>query len=328
MKSLSGERLRGHSIGVTGGFGALGRCLVGKLASVGVQRLRVLDSQRRPTHGLACVEFLEHVQGDVRNADACERLAQGCEMVFHLAAQSHAPTAQNGPAETMAVNVAGTVQLLEACRRGGVRQVIFASSGQVYGIAAGSVPVGEDVVPVPHTLYGASKLAAEAILTGYASAFGLVGVVARLANLYGSQSSPETVVGRALGQASRGDPLSFAALSPVRDFITFADAAEGLIRLAEASCDRAGRYVVNVGSGRGTSIREMAEVLAGLVHREPSNRLEIQELGTAVHDPLPTLVLNPSRLRDLTGWTPPTRLQDGLRMALTELTDSLFRNAG
>ena len=312
------QGLRGRRVGVTGGFGALGRVLIPRVLSAGAERVTVLDRHACALNSMAGLP-VTHVAADLRDADACRRLAAECDTVFHLAAVPHVGEAQSEPGEAMDVNVTGTARLMDACR-GRVRQVVFASTGQVYGLAAGPRPVAEDTPPKPHTLYAATKLAAETVVGGYAGAYGMAGVIVRMANLYGAGASADTVIGRALRHAVRGEALTFTSVTPARDFVTLADAAEGLCRLAGATAGQVGALIVNLASGQATSVKEMAEQLAAIVESEGAPRPEIRVQEPPSVDPVPVLVLDPAKLRALTDWVPPTSLAQGLRAALRELS--------
>lgn len=313
------QGLRGRRAGVTGGFGALGRVLVPKLLASGASHVTVLDRHACAPASMAGLP-VTHVPADIRDAGACRRLAEESDLIVHLAGVPHVGEAQSEPGEAMDVNVTGTARLMDACRGRRARQVLFASTGQVYGLAAGAQPMAETTLPRPHTLYAATKLAAETIVGGYAGAFGLAGVIVRLANLYGAGASADTVIGRALRHAVRGEALSFTSVTPVRDFVTLSDAADGLCRLAGATAGQAGALIVNLASGQGTSVKTMAEQLAEIVASDGAARPEIRVQEPPSMDPVPVLVLDPARLRALTGWAPSTPLAHGLRDALRELT--------
>lgn len=172
---------------------------------------------------------------------------------------------------------------------------------------------------MPVSVYAASKLAGEAVIQGYAANYELSCDIARLSNLYGASFGAETVIGRALRQVVSGEPIALRNLEPVRDFIHADDVVEALVRLAAAGDDRSGCRIVNVSTNQGVSVREMAQALANIAVEQGWGYPEIVQTGDSRDELVPRLILDNSRLRELTGWMPRITLQQGLRVALQEL---------
>jgi nucleoside-diphosphate-sugar epimerase len=296
---------------VTGAAGRLGSRLVHRLLAAGAARVVAFD--RRPV--TAADPRMVTLAGDLVSADDVGRAVAGCDVVFHLAGFTSAARSIEEPSACLEANVLGTVVLLSACRAAGPRRVVFTSTSLVYRPSGGR-PVAEDHPVEPRSPYAVSKLAAEAACAGYAAAFGLSVDVLRLANLYGAGDPPDTVLGRALAQARRGDVVSLRDLAPVRDFLHADDAVEGLIRVASAG-DEPGCRVLNLSTGRGTSIREMAETLVGVVRDHGGRALELREEAPGAAPPA-DLVLDNARLRQRTGWVPVVTPAEGLARAWRE----------
>jgi nucleoside-diphosphate-sugar epimerase len=250
--------------------------------------------------------------GDLlREADLDAALA-GVGTVFHLAARTAVEESFRDPAAHFRTNGQGTFELLAACHRQGVRQVVFASTGHVYG-APLELPVPETHPTSPLSPYAASKLAAEAGLQAYARACGLAVEVARISNLYG-MDNPDTVVDGALRQARRGEGIVVRHLEPVRDFLHVDDAVEGLLRLAGAGGEP-GCRIVNLSTGRGTSVGQMLEALVGVVRTEGGRALPFRASDRENGDAIPELVLANGLLKKRTGWAPAITPEEGLRRA-------------
>lgn len=299
----------GETASVTGAAGRMGSRVAAALRRRGAAVV-AFDRQAVPAEA-----GLRTVSGELSGADALRRALEGCTRVFHLAALALPADSFARPGAYFRVNATGTFALLEACRDAGVRRVVFTSSCLVYGTPLRQ-PVPEDHPLDPCSPYAASKVAAETALVAYAGACGFSVDIARLGNLYGAQDPPETVVGRALGQARRGGPVRLRSLRPVRDFLHVDDAVEALVRLAEAG-DEPGARVTNVGSGRGVSVGELAETLCRVVAEEGGPRLEVVEEGPE-RPGTDQLVLDVGRLTARTGWRPELALAEGLRRAWTE----------
>jgi UDP-glucose 4-epimerase len=180
--------MRGRGLAlVTGGAGFIGSHLVDRLVSEG-WRVRVLDNFS--TGGLENVEHhvdrevLEVVKGDLKDLEVVERALQDVDVVFHFAANPEVRVSTTNPEVHFNENVVATFNLLEAMRRRGVKEVVFASSSSVYG-EPDEIPVGEDAPARPVSVYGASKAACESLIHAYSKLYGIKAVILRYANVVG-----------------------------------------------------------------------------------------------------------------------------------------------
>jgi len=310
--------VRQQSICITGGRGALGRRLIQRLIAGGASRVVALDSRPATRYDEATQSRLVgHVVGSILNPADLDRALLDCTVVFHLAALVHIGRSELEPLRYFEVNAFGTAHVLEACRRQGIQRVIYTSTGHVYGIPR-QLPIGEDHPTAPLSAYAASKLAGEVTVQGYAAKGALLCDIARLANVYGASFSLETVIGRALEQAANGEPIRLRNLAAVRDFIHAGDVVEALVRLAVAGDKSTGCRIVNVSTGQGVSVLEMAETLSKIAAEQGSGWLEVIQTGSGQDELVPRLVLDNHRLSGLTGWAPQISLEHGLRLALQE----------
>jgi UDP-glucose 4-epimerase len=227
---------------------------------------------------------------------------------FHLAGLADAGTCQRDPELAKRLNVDLVVEALAALS--GVRcAFVFPSTGIVYGDRLGR-PAREDDPLLPAAEYARGKIAAEGLVRAASSEGPLRGAVARLSNIYGPGGGENTVLGRLLAQARRGEPLRVFDESPVRDFLHVDDAAEGLVRmgLAALAGDSGQALTANLSTGVGTSVGALVDLCAELFHssrlapeRQPDPRAHVS-----------SLVLDNARLRALTGWRPSITLRQGL----------------
>jgi len=247
---------------VTGAAGFLGSALANRLAADG-HSVRGLDDLTAgdPARLSPLVLF---TRGDVNDRPKLWTLLQDVECVYHLAARVSVPESVLYPREYNAVNVGGTVSVMEAMRDAGVRRVVLVSSGAVYG-EQGHQPLSEQQEPDPRSPYAVSKLAAEYYVRTIGSLWGLESVALRVFNAYGpGQPLPAAhapVIPRFLRQALTGGSLVVHGDgSQTRDYIYIDDVVEALA--ATASAQDIDRLVINVGSGQETSVRDLAR-LAG-----------------------------------------------------------------
>jgi UDP-glucose 4-epimerase len=181
---------------VTGGAGFIGSHLADALLADG-WTVSVLDDLS--TGSIANVAHLLHrpdfdlVVESVLSAGTVNEVAEGCDVVFHLAAQVDVTRSVADPGADAQVNVAGTANALEAARRASARFVL-ASTSAVYGDPA-AVPIAESSVPAPLSPYGAGKLAAEVYVETFGRLYGLSTVCLRLANVYGPRQDPHGEAG-------------------------------------------------------------------------------------------------------------------------------------
>jgi UDP-glucose 4-epimerase len=253
---------------VTGGAGFLGAALANRLVRDGHQ-VRAIDdlSAGDPRRLDSDVLF---TRGDVANRPKLWTLLQDVDCVYHLAARVQVSESILYPREYNEVNVGGTVSVMEAMRDAGVQRVVFTSSGAVYGEQAHQ-PVREDQSPNPQSPYAVSKLAAEYYVRTIGALWGIETVILRVFNAYGpGQNLPPShppVIPRFLKQALGGGSLViFGGGGQTRDFVFVDDVVEALAAAATAS--DVDRRIINVGSGRETSVNELASLAAEATGRE------------------------------------------------------------
>ena len=242
---------------ITGAAGFLGSSLANQLAREGHQ-VRGLDdlSTGDPKALAADVHF---TRGDVSDRPKLWTLLQEVDVVYHLAARVSVPESITYPRDYNSVNVGGTVALMEAMRDVGVRRVVLASSGAVYGDLGGQ-PLRESVTPNPRSPYAVLKLAAEYYVRTIGALWGIETVSLRIFNAYGPgqhlPASHPPVVPHYLRQAQRGGTLVVHGDgSQTRDYVYVDDVISGMV--AAATAPNIDGLVINIGSGTETSVSEL-----------------------------------------------------------------------
>ncbi len=243
---------------VTGAAGFLGVALSNQLAREG-HVVRALDDLSNGDNELL-FEDVHFTRGDVSDRPKLWSLLQDIDCVYHLAARVRVAESLLYPREYTDVNVGGTVSLMEAMRDVGVRRVIFASSGAVYGNQLDQ-PLNEEAKTYPRSPYAVSKLAAEYYVRTIGELWGIEAVALRIFNAYGpGQSLPPShppVVPNWLRQAVRGGSIIVHGDGEqTRDFVYINDVVSALTAAATAP-DLDGA-IINVGSGQETSANELA----------------------------------------------------------------------
>jgi UDP-glucose 4-epimerase len=296
---------------VTGGAGFIGSSLANRLIKNG-HEVRVIDDLSAGDKAALEPEII-FTRGDVNDVPTLWSLLQDIDCVFHLAARVSVPQSILYPREYNAVNVGGTVSVMEAMRDAGVHRVVFASSGAVYGKQA-IQPVGENLPPLPDSPYAVSKLAAEHYVHTIGALWGIETVCLRIFNAYGpGQQLPAShwpVVSRFLSQTlSGGSIVLFGDGKQTRDYVYIDDVVEALASAATAR--KIDRLTLNIGSGIETSVVDLVELVSQATSRKTHVLYNTQEAGGVTR-----LCADISLARQRLDYKPKTRLIDGLRRTI------------
>ncbi|HSD83845.1 MAG TPA: NAD-dependent epimerase/dehydratase family protein [Anaerolineae bacterium] len=295
---------------VTGGAGFLGAALANRLARGG-HMVRVLDDLTTgdPERLARNVLF---TRGDVTDVPKLWTLLQDVDCVYHLAARVSVPESILYPREYNAVNVGGTVAVMEAIRDAGVKRVVLTSSGAIYG-AQIQQPVHEDLPPNPDSPYAVSKLAAEHYVRTIGALWNIETVCLRIFNTYGpGQPLPPShapVIPQFIKQAlSGGSIVVFGEGGQTRDFVYIDDVIDALE--AAALARQVDREVINVGSGEETSLSSLIELIERLTHNP------ITPLRNTSGGGVKRLWANIGKAQALLNYRPKIGLEEGLRLTI------------
>jgi GDP-4-dehydro-6-deoxy-D-mannose reductase len=311
---------------VTGVSGFVGGHLCEHLVREGDQVVGVSASGRWPPDAAHLgrsvrIERLDLIEaGEDELADLLRR--KQAEVIYHLAAQSNPQQSLADPRGTWALNLGGTLNLLEAVRASGLSpRVILVSSGTCYGDPAPEfIPVAEGCPLRPNNPYAASKAAADLLGIQHHLAHGTAVIVVRPFNHAGPRQSPRYVLAALAAQvaeveAGRKGCIEIGNLDVVRDFTDVRDVVRGYRLLAARGTAGA---VYNLGSGRGTKVAEALEHLRSLASRPIAVRVDPAR-GRPVD--LPLHVADASKLRAATGWEPAYTIEH----TLTDMLDQARR---
>ena len=296
---------------ITGAAGFLGSSLANQLAREGHQ-VRGLDdlSTGNPQALGPDVHF---TRGDVSDRPKLWTLLQEVDVVYHLAARVSVPESVLYPRDYNNVNVGGTVALMEAMRDVGVRRVVLASSGAVYG-DLGVQTLAESITPNPRSPYAVSKLAAEYYVRTIGGLWGIETVSLRIFNAYGPgqhlPASHPPVVPHYLRQALRGGTLvAHGDGSQTRDYVYVDDVVTALV--AAATAPNINGMVINVGSGTETSIRDLIKAVDDVTGGKAEVIYNVQTSG-GVSRMRADITLAQEKL----SYHPSIKLDDGLRLTI------------
>jgi len=303
--------ISGNRAFVTGGAGFIGSHLVDTLLRQGCE-VTVFDNFDSFYQGKEA-NVAPHannpkfhlVRGSVLDSELLSKTMNGAAIVFHLAAQAGVRYCLNNPMKAHEINVTGTMNVLEACRRLKVQKIVAASSSSVYGNPS-KVPISESHPLNPTNPYGASKLAAEKYCMSYFMSYHLPITCLRYFSVYGPRGRPDQVLYSMAQRVARGDPPEiFGDGSQSRDFTFISDIVAGTV-MAALRDDSVGE-VFNLGFGAEFSMLEVAQRIiehfgAGM---KPKHR-------QAYDGDFSRTLCDNRKARDLLGWNPQVSFQRGL----------------
>jgi UDP-glucose 4-epimerase len=302
---------------VTGGAGFIGSHVVDRLVLEGYE-VRVLDDlstgkldniQRHLSSGK-----VELVKGDIRDASAVKQSLDGVNFVIHMAALVSVPLSVENPDLTFDINLLGTLNLLRSSIKEKVDRFVFVSSCAVCGDPE-SLPVTEQTRTNPISPYAESKLIGERYSLGFSERQLLNSVVLRFFNVYGPRQGMNDysgVITRFIERCKQKLPLTiYGDGSQTRDFVNVKDVAEAV--LASMKSSKAAGEVFNIGSGKHTSINELAKTIMELAGVNSEISYEKSRSGD-IKDSYADI----SKAKMLLGYEPKVSLRDGLQSLLEE----------
>ena len=283
---------------ITGGAGFIGSHLANFFSNEKKFLVRVLDNLNHPSpyyfKELQKNQKIEFIEGDIRDISVVQQAVRGCDFVFHLAAQSNVMRAEGDYSYAFGSNVDGTFNVLEAAKENEVKTLLFASSREVYGNPV-QLPVPEASSLNPKNLYGVSKVTGELFCELFANQFGLDVRIVRLSNVYGPGDS-DRVIPLFCEAIKNDEPLTLYGGEQIVDFVWIEDVVKALWQILELPHVE---NPVNIGSGKGMTIRELAELMASIANKEvqlnilPSRDAEVSKF-----------VADNEFMMEILGWVP------------------------
>ncbi len=307
-------RIEGKKFVVIGGAGLIGSHVVENLLKEDIEEVIVYDNFVRGN--IANLENTQNDQrckvydigGDILREDILESALKGANGVFHLAAlwllQCH-----EYPASAFEVNVRGTFNVMEACRKQRVERLVYSSSASVYGDAI-TEPMSEDHPFMNKNFYGATKICGEAMLRAYHHRYNLNYVGLRYMNVYGPRQDYQgayiAVIMKMLDAIDKGEsPKIMGDGSEAFDFIAVEDCAKANICAMKAEISDEN---FNVGTGKRTSLRELAEMLIELTGSQKDIEYVTRSSATLVKNRIGC----PEKASKLIGFNSEIELREGL----------------
>ena len=283
---------------VTGGSGFIGSHVVDKLMERGI-RVRVVDIVHPHRNDV------EHYDATLLDLDRLRRTMVGADVVFHLGAVADVRDAAEDPHYTESINSRGTINVLEAARRGKVPRVIYGSTTWVYSDTEGDELDEETPLRAPAHIYTATKLASEYYCHAYSKLYGLRTTILRYGIPYGPRARSGAVIPLFVSKALRGEALTLdGGGSQYRKFVYVEDLAEGNVLALKPIAEN---RVYNLEGTRKITVREIAERIRTIL-----GDVQINDAGGRPGDFAGKEISN-RRAKEELGWEPKIPFEEGLR---------------
>ncbi len=305
---------------VTGGAGFIGSNLAEELSTS--NNVIVIDDlstgREKNIAGLVKKENVKFIQGSISELQLLEQAFSGADFVFHQAAIPSVPRSIENPSASNEINVGGTLNVLLAAQKNGVKKVIYASSSSVYGDTP-TLPKSEDMCPNPQSPYAVSKLAGEYYCQVFQQVYGLNATCLRYFNVYGPRQDPNSqyaaVIPIFIKRFSQDkSPIIFGDGDQTRDFTFVKDVVRANIKAAESNATG----LINIARGEGINLNELARLIANImgksiepIHKEPRP-------GDVKHS-----LADISRAGTLMDYKPQYSLEQGLRETIRRTEDAI-----
>ena len=286
---------------VTGGSGFIGSHVVDKLRARGHEPV-IYDLRPSPWHEPGSVDT---VLGSITDREALERALHSCDAVAHLAAVADVNDVHAEPEDAERVNARGTVTVLEAARRAGVKRIVYASTIWVYSDCEPEEVDEDTLLPPPSHLYTSTKLAGELYCKAYQELYGIDYTILRFGIPYGPRAREAAVIPAFVNKAFKGEPLTLAGDgSQSRKFVYVEDLADGVaLGLEDVAVNR----IYNLASDETVTIKQIAETIKQLM-----GDVEIVHTPARPGDFGGKIVCSQRAEREL-GWTAATPFSEGVR---------------
>jgi nucleoside-diphosphate-sugar epimerase len=236
-------------------------------------------------------------------------LDRGADAVVHLAGPPSVRGSFDDPAGYASAHTGGTATLLDACRKAGITNIVYVSSAEVYGRPR-TDPVAESHPLEARSPYAAAKIGAEQMVRAFDHAYGSASTIIRPFSVYGSRMGRHALLPAIIKQLASDGPVRLADLRPERDYCHVDDVARAIV--TAAGIRRTGTIALNIGSGTGTSVRDLAQLalrLAGM-EREIEDNPSARRPGNAE---ILRLVADRRLAAEILGWEPRISLESGIR---------------
>lgn len=297
---------------LTGGLGQVGSYLAERFSEN--NEITILDNFSNRLSNIKLPSKIKIIKGDIRDQNEVNELVSKADTIIHTAAQINVNKSIDDPIYDAENNINGTLKLLEASRRSDVRRFIYISSAAVYGDPI-TLPINEEHPTYPLSPYGLSKLTGERYSLLYHSLYALPVVCLRPFNIFSPRQNPGSPYSGVITkfiERIRNDqnPVIFGDGNQTRDFVYIEDVVDVIFNTMENK--KAVGELFNIGTGKPTKVKELAEVLI-----EISNRKLELEFTKALTGDIRESYADITKARRILGYKPKYSLEQGLKLCMS-----------
>ena len=301
---------------ITGGAGFIGSNLAHFLLEQGQSVVVFDDLSTGKTDNLADIlDKIEFVQGDIRDKSAVCRAMTGCQGAFHLAAMASVQKSIDHPEDAHAINVGGTLNVLESMKEHGIRRVVLAASAAAYGNQP-QTPKAESMPVEPLSPYAADKIACEAYMQAYHNSYGLETVCLRYFNIFGPRQDPNgayaAVIPAFVCKLIAGQrPVVYGDGEQTRDFCFIENVCRANWLAMNAPAEKCDGKPINIACAEAVSLNVILKTLKELLHSDIEPIYEPERVGDVKHS-----LADISRAKAVLGYEPTVQFAKGLELAI------------
>jgi NAD dependent epimerase/dehydratase len=310
---------------ITGSEGFIGSHLTEKLVKLGAKVTAFVLYNSFNTCGWIDTfkrEIKENIKifvGDVRDEFCVRKALKDQDIIFHLAALISIPYSYYAPRSYFETNVLGTLNIIQSAREFEVMKVIHTSTSEVYGTAV-YTPIDENHPIQGQSPYSASKISADKIAESFYKSFNVPVAVIRPFNTYGPRQSARAVIPTIISQALTKNEINLGNVSTIRDMNYIKDTVQGFIEIAQS--DKSVGEVINIGSGRGLTIREIVNIIIKLLNKNIKINLDEKRVRPEKSE-VGVLICDYRKAKKLISWTPKFTLEEGLTETIRWIKNNL-----
>lgn len=313
------DDLSQYSFLITGGAGFIGSNIVEYLLKYNAKEVRILDNLSTGNYeNLRSFEKytqFKFIEGDIRDAETCQKAAKGVDYISHQAALGSVPRSINDPATSNAVNISGFLNMMIAAKDNEVKGMVYASSSSVYGDSK-LLPKQEDKIGNPLSPYAVTKLVNEQYARVFGNVYGLKLIGLRYFNVFGPRQSPKgpyaAVIPLFIQALTNNEPPTiFGDGEQTRDFTFIENVVQANVKALFAAKEEAWGEAYNIGVGGRTSLNQLFNILKTTAGKDLQPTYGSPRVGD-VRDSLADI----SKANTLFEYQPEVTIEDGLQITL------------
>ena len=310
---------------VTGAGGFIGSNLVEELIKSGITVKAFIHYNSSNSWGN--LEFLpedikkeiEVISGNIQDPFSVNNAIKGQDTVFHLAALIGIPYSYKAPNSYVNTNVIGTLNILQACLDNNIEKIVHTSTSETYGTAI-YTPIDEKHPLKAQSPYSASKIGADKLAESYHLSFGLPIAIIRPFNTFGPRQSARAIIPTIISQILSGSKVVIGSIDPVRDFTFVKDTVNGFIKIATEQ--KSAGELINIGSGKGMSIGELAHKIIQMINPETEIIIDTKRIRPDKSEVM-KLICDNTKAREILNWKPNFSLEDGIKETISYIKNHL-----